>query len=148
MICFDDPVLVLFSQPAEDKQVSLSRFIPAWRLKRGVIQLKYLKKTCIDVDSFAIIRTGRGWGRRSESEYYLVTGDSVVKLKKKPTRRLNGEGWMDCLYNGDSMIACVYLEIGSENEWGRRGYRDRKQYEHYDRGYSRGYYRRRYNYNR
>lgn len=89
MFCAPMPALILFDS---------DKFIPLWRLSGAIITGN---RVCIPVPSghrHGILRTGRGWGRRSNETYYLVDFEkkSIVKLKRVAVKKPGG-GWLSCV---------------------------------------------------
>jgi len=71
-----------------------------WRLEKAVVKVRGgAEVVCIPAPRApAIVRSGRGWGRKGSDSYYLYTPPGTVsRLAKKPVRRLGGMDWITCL---------------------------------------------------
>lgn len=90
-ICAVMPALILYNDIFE----------PMWKMKSSEVrQAGDTTFVCMNYDrtGLAIIRSGKGWGRRGRDKYYLVNfkDKSVVKLVKRPTKKIGG-GWITCV---------------------------------------------------
>jgi hypothetical protein len=88
-LCALMPALIFFT----------GEFEPMWRMDKSEIRTRENDSiVCIPKPKIpAIIRSGRGWGRRGKDKYFLFDPPNTIrKLTKRPTKKLGG-GWMTCL---------------------------------------------------
>lgn len=86
-LCAEMPALILFDEA----------FIPMWKLKGADVAGD---RVCVRAErrGFAIVRSGRGFGRRGNEKYYFVdfTNRNVKRVVHRPTKKLDGT-WMVCV---------------------------------------------------
>jgi len=74
-------------------------FVPLWRVAGAHVEEGDGEAwVCAPApDTPVIVRVGRGWGRRGRDRYYLVSGGTVERLVKRPTKRLHTRTWYVCV---------------------------------------------------
>ena len=90
-LCAVMPALILFSEV----------FQPMWRMKRADIRESGGRTVvCVNAEhnGSAIVRSGKGWGRKGNEKYYWVdfSKRAVQRLVKRPTKKIGG-GWIMCV---------------------------------------------------
>lgn len=99
-VCAPMPVLVL--RPGDDV------FRPAWRLPHATVSGGAV---CFPAEEGAILRVGRGWGRRGGDRYYRVTRGGVEKLRRRAVKTPGG-GWRVCVTDGREWLCFALTERG------------------------------------
>ena len=105
-LCAVMPALILFD----------TTFQPLWRMRTAKI-VDGLEYTYVCVNApksgYAIVRSGKGFGRHGREKYYWVDFDRRVvrRLRHRPTKKLHG-GWMSCVELPDSRHVCFEWRDG------------------------------------
>ena len=105
-LCAVMPALILFDNVFE----------PMWRLRSATVNEGFEHTyVCINAprSGYALIRTGRGFARRSREKYYWVNFDNriVKRVKHRPTKKISG-GWMSCVELPDGRRSCFEWRDG------------------------------------
>ena len=100
-ICAEMPALIMFTD----------EFEPMWRMIGADVTGNIV---CIRApkNGVAFIRTGHGWGRRATAEYYFVDfrARRVVKLRRRPVKKLYGRGYMDCVRVNEELYCFDWVD--------------------------------------
>ena len=105
-LCAVMPALILYGNVFE----------PMWRDKTAkVVEGQSFTYVCVNASKsgYAIVRSGRGFGRRGREKYYLIdfAKKVVVRLRHRPTKKLYG-GWMTCINLPDERKICFEWRDG------------------------------------
>lgn len=106
-LCAVMPALILYGNVFE----------PMWKDKTAeVVEGRSHTYVCVNAakSGFAIVRSGRGFGRHGREKYYWVdfARKAVVRLRHRPTKKLYG-GWMTCVDLPNEKKVCFEWRDGT-----------------------------------